>query len=183
MARKVSLSLRRREAGFSERVSTRPSILTSLGENLEQEPLEGEFTPEVDLGWLEICFSVKDLAKSTEFYARLGFEIVGGDPLEGWAVMENDAYRIALYEGHITGNMLNFRGVEVRELAAKLKERGVVFKSEPELEEDGSVGATIEDPDGNIIYLNTHPDELIDDCDEEECDNPEHHHHHHHHGH
>ncbi len=34
------------------------------------------------------------------------------------------------------------------------------MKSDAKKEPDGSIGATVEDPDGNLIYFNTHPNEL-----------------------
>ena len=34
------------------------------------------------------------------------------------------------------------------------------MKTDAEIEPDNSAGANIEDPDGNRIYFNTHPDEI-----------------------
>jgi len=56
--------------------------------------------------------------------------------------------------------MLNFRGGDVMQNVEALTEKGLEFDSGPTLEKDGSAGAMITDPDGNTIYLNTHPDEL-----------------------
>lgn len=130
----------------------------------------------LDTGWLEVCLDVKNLGLSIEFYEKLGFVHVGGDLEEGWAVMENDACRFSLYQGHLEGNVLNFRGGNVQEIGEALKARGVALKTEVESEPDGSLGCTLVDPDGNLIYFNTHPDELEDcccedcDCEDGECD-------------
>lgn len=114
----------------------------------------------VDLGWLEICLKVADLQKSIDFYRKLDFITIGADMEQGWAVMENEACRIALYQGHIEKNLLNFRGGDVYQIAERLKERGLEMAVDATPEPDGSVGAVIVDPDGNVIYFNTHPDEL-----------------------
>lgn len=113
-----------------------------------------------DLGWLEVCLTVEDIAKSKEFYQTLGFEVVGGVETQGWLVLELNGARIALYQGHIPNNLLNFRGGKVFEIADYLKAKGLKMESDAVHENDGSDGATIHDPDGNVIYFNTHPDEV-----------------------
>jgi len=55
---------------------------------------------------------------------------------------------------------LNFRGGDVFTIAAQIKQKGLKFKSDAKIEQDGSAGAVIEDPDSNVIYFNTHPEEL-----------------------
>ncbi len=128
----------------------------------------------LDSGWLEVCLNVQNIELSIEFYEKLGFVHVGGEIEDGWAVMENDACRFSLYQGHLEGNVLNFRGGDVQQIGDTLKARGLTLKTEVESEPDGSMGCTLEDPDGNLIYFNTHPDELEDccgeDCDDEECE-------------
>ncbi|MFN3820805.1 MAG: VOC family protein [bacterium] len=114
----------------------------------------------LDLGWLEVCFKVTDLEQSLDFYRKLDFMVIGVDRQQGWAVLENEACRIALYQGHIDKNLLNFRGGDVYQIATRLKERGVPMAIDATEEPDGSVGAVVVDPDGNIIYFNTHPEEL-----------------------
>ena len=123
------------------------------------EELNNEETA-FDIGWLEVCLDVKDLKKSIEFYRKLGFWLSFGALEEGWVVMESDQVVIALYQGHIRKNLLNFRGGDIQNIADTLRERGIALKSDVEMEPDGSLGCTVEDPDGNIIFFNTHPDEL-----------------------
>jgi hypothetical protein len=89
----------------------------------------------------------------------LGFKVVEDHGDDGYAVMICNGFRLALYQGHIAANMLNFRGGDVAALAAELKRRGLSLAREAETERDGSVGATLIDPDGNVIYLNTTPAE------------------------
>lgn len=113
----------------------------------------------IELGRFELCLNVSNVHRSIDFYTKLGFRLVSGDPGSGWAVMECNNLRLALYQGHIAQNMLNFRGGDVSTIAARLKEKGMQLKSDAMVEKDGSIGAIIEDPDGNVIYFNTHPDE------------------------
>ena len=116
-------------------------------------------TPTPDLGWFELCLNVAELAASVDFYERLGLELVGGAPDEGWAVLQQGNLRLALYEGHIERNLLNFRGAEVFALTETLEARGLRLSRPAEHESDGSAAAELIDPDGNVIYLNTHPGE------------------------
>ncbi len=113
------------------------------------------------LGRFEYCLNVVDLARSLEFYKKLGFIEKGGDKEDGWVILQHSNLTLALYQGHIPGNVLNFRGADIYKIAQELKARGVVFSEDAREEEDGSVGALLEDPDGNIIYFNTFPGEEI----------------------
>ena len=117
----------------------------------------------MNLGWCDVCINVQDLEESRSFYETLGMEAVEGNFEEGYFVMVKDSARIGLYKGHGVGFMFNFRGGDVMTNAEALKTKGLVFDSGPTIEKDGSAGATVFDPDGNIIYLNTHPDELEPD--------------------
>lgn len=110
---------------------------------------------EFNLGRFEYCMNVADLAKSLEFYKRLGFVEKGGVIEEGWVILKHSNLILALYQGHIPGNVLNFRGADIYKIAQELKARGVELSEDAHAEEDGSVGALLEDPDGNVIYLNT----------------------------
>ncbi len=112
-----------------------------------------------DLGWFELCLNVKNLEASLDFYKRLGFKAVAEFNEEGFAVLTNGDARIALYQGHIERNILNFRGAPVFELAKELERRGFELSKPARTESDGSDSAEIIDPDGNVIYFNTFPGE------------------------
>jgi len=113
----------------------------------------------MNLGWCDVCLDVKDIKEARAFYENLGFKAVEGSQEDNYFIMVNDSARVGLYQGCFEGFMLNFRGGDVMANAKQLKEKGLLVDSEAE-ESDGSVGATVIDPDGNIIYLNTHPSEL-----------------------
>jgi len=99
--------------------------------------------------------NVRELSHSLAFYRKLGFEKTGGDEQKGYATLAHGNLILGLYQGHIERNRLNFRDADVFAVASELKRRGIQMKSDAAREDDGSVGATFEDPDGNLIYLNT----------------------------
>lgn len=106
------------------------------------------------LGIPEISLKVESIQDSLSFYQALGFGIVEGAIAEKWSIVENSGLRIGLYEGHIESNSLTFFGGDVAEITEAMKKQGFDPSSPPTREEDGSLGATILDPDGNRIYLN-----------------------------
>jgi len=118
----------------------------------------------LNLGRFFLCLNVRDLEKSLAFYNALGLTQVGGTVEEGWAMLGYRNLCLGLYQGHLGQNLLNFRGGDVFALAEELKRRGFTLKQGAEVEPDGSAGAWLDDPDGNVIYFNTHPDEKYDDC-------------------
>ncbi len=113
----------------------------------------------LDLGWFELCLSVADIRRSLGFYEKLGFRRVAGNLDEGHVVIQQGDCRLALYQGYLDGNLLNFRGGDVFAIADALKRRGLAFKRDAFAESDGSAGALLEDPDGNEIYFVFHPGE------------------------
>ena len=112
-----------------------------------------------DLGRFEMCLNVADLTRSIDFYEAIGFRRTGGDPGAGWTVLSNDQVIFGLYEGHIGGNVLNFRGGDVFAIHEALADRGLEFETDAHTETDGSAGAILRDPDGNVLYFNTAPGE------------------------
>jgi len=114
----------------------------------------------INLGEFNLCLKVKDVYKSVEFYQKLEFRHTNGDLKEGWAIMQNENLIIGLFQGHIEPMvLLNFRKGDIYKIEAQLKTRGLTMSSPAFKEPDGSIGATLKDPDGHIIYFNTHTDE------------------------
>ena len=87
---------------------------------------------------------------------------IGGNIADGWAIIENGNCRLGLFEGHIDSNLLNFRGADVFALAEELKKRGLQFSQDAYREPDGSMSAEARDPDGNVVYFNTFPEEQVE---------------------
>jgi len=95
---------------------------------------------------------------SVEFYRRLGFELVEGDPAEGWAVMSDGTARLGFYEERFMPNdklSLNFRGGDMRKLAAQLTAAGVTFEHGPRFAGGGGGSASLRDPDGHLVFLDS----------------------------
>ena len=115
----------------------------------------------MELGKFDLCLKVKHLGKSTDFYKKLGFDNSRFEPDIGMSILKNDEITLALYDKYIDETILNFRGGDVFKIAESLKSKGLTFESEATIEEDGSKGAMLRDPDGNLIYFNTAPGEEV----------------------
>lgn len=117
----------------------------------------------MDLGWLDVCLTVKDVHVSRAFYEKLGFRRVEGNDEEGWAVVVNGESRLGLYEpqhGDVeNGFTLNFRGGNIGELVAAIRGAGLEFEGEPKPRDGGSGSASLKDPDGYKIFLDSAPGE------------------------
>ena len=122
----------------------------------------------MDLGAFSISLTVADLAVSTDFYRKLGFEPTGGDG-ETWSILVNGSTIIGLFHGMFDRNILTFNpgfvGVgeqaetftDVRELKARLVEAGIeVVEDNTGESPSGPAHVTIVDPDGNPILIDQH---------------------------
>lgn len=116
---------------------------------------------EMTLGWFELCLKVADITRSVAFYQKLGFRQTGGTIGEKCVVMQYGSCRLALYEGYLENNMLNFRGGDVMEIAQLLEERGITARRPPSEDEEGNQSLLVQDPDGNEIYFVQNPDDPI----------------------
>ena len=62
----------------------------------------------MNLGAFSVSLNVKDIEASRDFYARLGFEPVGGDVAEKWLILRNERHVIGLFQGMFDKNILTF---------------------------------------------------------------------------
>jgi catechol 2,3-dioxygenase-like lactoylglutathione lyase family enzyme len=113
----------------------------------------------MELGRFELCLRVADIHQSLRFYTTLGFRAVAGNPDEGVVVIVNGDCRLGLYQGHIAENLLNFRGGDIPQIAEQAQSHGLQFEKSPFSGHDGSMAALLRDPDGNAVYLVSHPGE------------------------
>ncbi len=113
----------------------------------------------MDLGEHFPCLNVRDLTQSIEFYQKLDFTIIEDHRSENWAVVQHNNMALCLFQGHIDKNLINFRGGNIEAIHKEATSRGLKFTKPACLEPDGSWSAEIRDPDGNVIYFNTFPDE------------------------
>ncbi len=130
--------------------------------SLTLRPAENLMPDPIPFGRFEYCLSVKNLAASALFYEQLGFRRTGGNADEGWLILEHPSLVIGLFEGMFEGTLMNFRGADVFAIARELNSRDIPMTTDAHVESDGSVGAVIKDPDGNVLYFNTSEGEEID---------------------
>lgn len=121
----------------------------------------------MELGNFSVSLSVADLHRSMEFYAKLGFTQLGGDPDENWVVLRNGSAIIGLFQGMFEGNVLTFNPgwdseaqelaefTDVRDIQDALEASGVEVtqRAEPG---DGPGFLSLVDPDGNAILIDQH---------------------------
>lgn len=122
----------------------------------------------MELGSFSVSLAVKDLKASREFYEKLGFEFMGGDPEQNWLILKNGDHIIGLFQGMFEGNILTFNPgwdqsanelesfTDVRELQRELKNRGIGLGSEADESTSGPASITLSDPDGNMILIDQH---------------------------
>jgi len=122
----------------------------------------------MNLGAFSVSLSVKDLEASRDFYARLGFEPVGGNADENWLILRNGDHVIGLFQGMFQENILTFNPgwdqpgnetsnfTDVREIQKQLKSAGISLVSEADETTQGPASFMITDPDGNLILVDQH---------------------------
>jgi catechol 2,3-dioxygenase-like lactoylglutathione lyase family enzyme len=120
------------------------------------------------LGNFSVSLSVKDLAASRAFYESLGFRSFGGDPANGWLILQNETATIGLFQGMFEGNLLTFNPgwdrsahtlphfADVRELQQLFKSRGLKPTTEADESSSGPASFMLKDPDGNVILVDQH---------------------------
>lgn len=122
----------------------------------------------MQLGHFSVSLTVKDLAVSRQFYERLGFRQIAGDPDKHWVILQNAGTTIGLFQGMFEKNILTFNPgwdasgqtlpdfVDIRDLQRQLRERGVVIHTPAEDAGDGPASFVMVDPDGNPILVDQH---------------------------
>lgn len=122
----------------------------------------------MDLGAFSVSLAVKDLATSKDFYEKLGFEQIGGDPQQHWLILRNGPHVIGLFQGMFDKNILTFNPgwdqhsnevdpfTDVREIQRELKNGGIELDSEADDSASGPASLMLSDPDGNQILIDQH---------------------------
>jgi catechol 2,3-dioxygenase-like lactoylglutathione lyase family enzyme len=120
------------------------------------------------LGNFSVSLAVKDIAKSREFYEKLGFHVWGGDQAKNWLIMQNDTATIGLFQGVFEKNTLTFNPGwdrtanavasfdDVREIQKALESRGIVLATKVDGSTTGPGSLMVMDPDGNPILVDQH---------------------------
>jgi lactoylglutathione lyase len=120
------------------------------------------------LGSFSVSLAVKDISASRDFYAKLGFEEIGGNADDNWLILRNSDHVIGLFQGMFEKNMLTFNPgwdqqstnlesfTDVRELQKQLIAAGVEMAAEADEGSEGPASIMIIDPDGNPILVDQH---------------------------
>ncbi len=121
----------------------------------------------MDLGAFSVSLAVENLELSREFYAKLGFEVVGGDG-QNWLVLRNGTVALGLFQDMFEDNVLTFNPgwdaefreldefTDIRELQFALKNQGIRLDSELNEATPGPASIMLKDPDGNRILIDQH---------------------------
>ncbi|MEH7126578.1 VOC family protein [Bacillus sp. JJ1773] len=122
----------------------------------------------MNIGAFSVSLTVKDIHASKTFYEKLGFNVFGGNIDQNWLILKNEDCIIGLFQGMFEKNILTFNPgwdenaeevnpfKDVRVLQEELKEKGINFIQEANLETEGPSNFMIEDPDGNLILVDQH---------------------------
>jgi len=122
----------------------------------------------MNLGSFSVSLAVKDIAASRDFYAKLGFEGIGGNADDNWLILRNGDHVIGLFQGMFDKNMLTFNPgwdqqstnlesfTDVRDLQKQLVAAGVEMAAEADEGTEGPASIMIIDPDGNPILVDQH---------------------------
>ena len=122
----------------------------------------------MNLGAFSISLAVRDLERSRQFYAALGFETLGGDAAQGWLILKGPTAVIGLFQGHIAQNTLTFNPgwdadarpvdpfTDVRQIEAELIARGIAPTIRVAAPGSGPAHLVLTDPDGNPVLIDQH---------------------------
>jgi catechol 2,3-dioxygenase-like lactoylglutathione lyase family enzyme len=120
------------------------------------------------LGAFSVSLNVADIQRSSNFYEKLGFAIIGGEASQGWLIMRNDETTIGLFRGMFERNMLNFNPgwdaacntlpsfSDVREIQHELLRQGLTLDSKVDEDSEGPGSIMLVDPDGNPVLIDQH---------------------------
>ncbi len=146
------------------------TILCILGGLTMQQsggaPKGGEAGPR--LGNFSVSLNVKDIAKSRDFYEKLGFKVIMGEQAKKWLILQNDGATLGLFQGAFTKNSLTFNPGwdraaktladfdDVREIQKTLEGRGLKLDSRADAASSGPASLALTDPDGNPVLIDQH---------------------------
>jgi len=119
------------------------------------------------LGNFSVSLNVKDINASREFYEKLGFRVIAGNPAR-YLIMQNDSSTIGLFYGMFEKNILTYNPGwdrstatlsdfdDVRDIQRTLVGKGVKLATTADESTTGPASITLYDPDGNQITIDQH---------------------------
>jgi catechol 2,3-dioxygenase-like lactoylglutathione lyase family enzyme len=120
------------------------------------------------LGNFSVSLNVADIAKSRDFYTKLGFIQIGGDESQNWLILKNGASIIGIFQGMFDKNIMTFNPgwdgaggeldsfTDVRDIQKKLKAGGIEILDATDESSTGPASCMVADPDGNQILFDQH---------------------------
>lgn len=121
------------------------------------KPRPGPMTLDPTLGWFEFALDVKDIARSEQFYRKLGFEPVNQNGTGTQLSMQSGECRIGLFMGHLQPPgqpQLIFWQGDVEAAWRETEGKGPVWDIPPRhTPESGHRSAGLFDPDGLFLYV------------------------------
>ena len=120
------------------------------------------------LGNFSISLAVKDIARSREFYEKLGFRVIMGEQKHNWLILQNDTATIGLFQGMFERNVMTFNPGwdrsgntladfdDVRDIQLRLREQGLTVAPEADESTTGPASLMVFDPDGNPVLIDQH---------------------------
>lgn len=120
------------------------------------------------LGSFSVSLNVANLEASRDFYQKLGFEVLMGEPSMNWLILKKEDVVLGLFQGMLSANGLTFNpgwdsnaqplagATDVRQIQQELKRQGISFIREADESGAGPDWFMIADPDGNQILFDQH---------------------------
>ena len=120
------------------------------------------------LGNFSISLAVKDIARSREFYEKLGFRVIMGEQKHNWLILQNDTATIGLFQGMFERNVMTFNPGwdrsgntltdfdDVRDIQLRLREQGLTVAPAADESTTGPASLMVFDPDGNPVLIDQH---------------------------
>lgn len=107
----------------------------------------------MNLGVFSLSLNVRDLQASVNFYRKLGFEVIAGQPAQKWIIMKNGQAKIGLFQDKFDRNIMTFNPPDARQIQRTLKSQGVNILKETDENGTGRAHIALADPDGNMILI------------------------------
>jgi hypothetical protein len=122
----------------------------------------------LEIGRFFLGLNVDDVGRSVDFYERLGFRQIAGDPDKSWAIVDNGKTRLGLYRGE-GGVLLNFMDGRVEDIVEHLSEKGIDVGEDGVVVSEDKISLTIEDHDRNIINFSRAHEGWVKDIECPRC--------------
>lgn len=125
----------------------------------------------MDLGVSSISLTVEDIAVSSAFYRKLGFEQINGNMDDNWLILRNGQTVIGLFQGVFERNIITFNPgwaasldhpdefTDIRDLEERMVAAGiepVMPITDEARSATGPASLMLVDPDGNPILIDQH---------------------------